>query len=314
MDAYQIVLIVLASVAVLILGIAFGCFLKTFYARRTLRDRSEEFSLPPGKIYEPYHDVMLKWSREAKKMSFERFSITSFDGLKLCSRYYELSPTSPIEIMFHGYRGNAERDLCGGIQRAFAVGHSVLLIDQRSCGWSEGHVITFGVKEHQDCIRWVNFACEAFPGRKLILTGISMGASTVLMASGKTLPDAVVGVIADCGFSSARAIICKTIKDMHLPPKLVYPIIRLGGIIFGRFDTEATPAVEAVKNTTVPVIFLHGDNDAFVPYSMSVECYNACNTPKTLVTIKGAGHGMAYLVSQNDYIEKLKEFETHYAK
>jgi pimeloyl-ACP methyl ester carboxylesterase len=251
---------------------------------------------------------MLKWSREAKKMSFERFSITSFDGLKLCSRYYELSPTSPIEIMFHGYRGNAERDLCGGIQRAFAVGHSVLLIDQRSCGWSEGHVITFGVKEHQDCIRWVNFACEAFPGRKLILTGISMGASTVLMASGKTLPDAVVGVIADCGFSSARAIICKTIKDMHLPPKLVYPIIRLGGIIFGRFDTEATPAVEAVKNTTVPVIFLHGDNDAFVPCYMSEQNYAACGSEKRLVIVDGAGHGLAYPADPERYIAELKSF------
>ena len=142
-----------------------------------------------------------------------------------------------MEIMFHGYRGNAERDLSGGIQRCFALGRSVLLVDQRtSCG-SEGNVISFGINEHRDCLSWVDFAVKHFgPDIKIILTGISMGASTVLMAAGKELPKNVVGVLADCGFSSAREIIKKCARDLKIPADLIYPFIKLGAKIFGHFN------------------------------------------------------------------------------
>ena len=99
---------------------------------------------------------------------------------------------------------------------------------------------------------------------------------------------------------------------MRLPPKIFYPFVKLGALLYGKFHLEEITPLQAVRQSKVPILFAHGDNDAFVPYSMSVECYNACNTPKALVTIKGAGHGMAYLVAQNDYIEKLKEFEVNY--
>ena len=127
--------------------------------------------------------------------------------------------------MIHGYRGNAEQDMNGGVMRAFRLGRNALLIDQRGSGASEGNAITFGVKESQDCLAWVEFLRQKFgPDVKTILTGISMGAATVMIAAGKELPDNVIGVLADCGYTSAREIMYEVIKQMGLPPKIYQAI------------------------------------------------------------------------------------------
>ena len=211
--------------------------------------------------------------------------------------------------MFHGYRGSAERDLSGGIQRCFALGRNVLLVDQRtSCG-SEGNVISFGINEHRDCLSWVNFAVKEFGSDvKLVLTGISMGASTVLMAAGKPLPKNVVGVLADCGFSSAKKIIQKCAKDIHCPFHLIYPFIKLGAKLFGHFDLEEYTPLEAMETCQVPVIFFHGEDDDFVPCEMSRANFEACAGRKRLVTVPGAGHGLSYPVDPERYLSELRAF------
>jgi len=211
--------------------------------------------------------------------------------------------------MCHGYRGSAERDLSGGIQRCFALGRNVLLVDQRtSCG-SEGKIISFGINEHRDCLAWIDFAVKTFgPDVKLVLTGISMGASTVLMAAGKPLPENVVGILAGCGFSSPKKIIQKCAKDQYYPPKLIYPFIKLAAKIFGHFDLEEFSPLEALKTCKLPVIFFHGEADDYVPCDMSREMYEVCTSPKKLVTIQGAGHGLVYLVDNQKYFESVVEF------
>lgn len=192
----------LLVLAILVLLISYICFRIVFYVPRKGDIPSDEISVPDGEIYEPYHELMIKWTKETRDYDHQDFTIRSHDGLTLHAKYFEYAPGAVCEIMFHGYRGSAERDLSGGIQRCFALGRNVLLIDQRtSCG-SEGNVISFGINEHRDCLAWIDFAIERFgPDIKLILTGISMGASTVLMAAGKPLPQNVVGVLADCGIS-----------------------------------------------------------------------------------------------------------------
>ena len=242
-------------------------------------------------------------------MPSEEFSIISHDGLKLYARFYEYAPGAPIELMFHGYRGSAERDLSGGVRRAFALGHSVLLVDQRCSGKSGGKVITFGIHESRDCLSWLEKMGERFgPDARIILTGISMGASTVLNAAGQKLPDTVVGVLADCGFTSPKDIIQVVIKGMGLPPKLSYPFVKLGARLFGGFDLEELSSCEEVKKAAVPVIFFHGEDDDFVPCYMSKQNYDACPSRKALVTIPGAGHGLAFPVDQEGYISALREF------
>ena len=129
------------------------------------------------------------------------------------------------------------------------------------------------------------------------------------LAAGEALPDNVVCALADCGYSSAKEIISKVMKEMHLPPWLVYPLVRLGGRLFGGFDPDETSPMEAVKKSRIPIIFIHGDNDAFVPYEMSVRLHEACVSPKALQLIKGAGHGLAYPVDKQTYIDALVRFE-----
>ena len=280
-----------------------------FYVPRTQDQSIDEVILPEGEIYEPYHSVMTEWILEARSFPHEDFYIKSHDGLTLHAKYFEYAPNAVTEIMFHGYKGSAERDLSGGIQRCFALGRNVLLVDQRtSCG-SEGKVISFGINEHRDCLAWIDFAVNQF-GKdvKLVLTGISMGASTVLMAAGNPLPENVVGVLADCGFSSPKQIIQKCTKDMHLPAKLIYPFIKLGAKIYGHFDLEEYSPLEAMKTCKVPVIFFHGEDDDFVPCYMSQEMYEACTSPKKLVTIPDAGHGLVYLVDNEKYFQSVIEF------
>ncbi len=300
----------LAFLCAVILIISYICFYMAFYVRRKKgEENSDVLDLPKGKAYDIYHDEMARLARETRSTPYEEFSITSFDGLKLYGRYYEYTPDAPIELMFHGYRGSAERDLCGGMQRCRALGHSALIVSQRCSGKSEGNVITFGVNEHRDCLAWVDFMINHFgPDVKIILAGISMGASTVLMAAGKDLPQNVIGVLADCGFSSAKEIISVVIKKMGLPSKIAYPFVKLGAKLYGHFDLEETPACEALKNATVPVIFFHGEADSFVPCYMSKTNFDACASKKCLVTMKDAAHGLCYLVERDRYIESMKEF------
>ena len=305
----MIILWILLALLALILLVAYLCFRMAFYVPNHKPVGSDEYPIPEGEIYEPFREKMVGWMKQTRQLPHEDFYIESFDGLKLHGRYYEYAPGAPIELMFHGDRGNAERDLCGGVQRCFALGRSALVVDQRASGRSEGKVITFGAKEHKDCQKWAEFMVEHFgPDAKIILTGISMGATTVLMAAGSPLPPQVKGVLADCGFTTAKAIMQKVIRQLNMPPKLLYPFVRLGAILFAGFDPNNCSALEAVKHSTLPTIFFHGDEDDFVPCSMSRENYDACTGRKQLVLIPGAGHGLAYPVDKFGYLDALDGF------
>ncbi|MBR5020480.1 MAG: alpha/beta hydrolase [Oscillospiraceae bacterium] len=283
-------------------------FLLVFYAPR----RPEpEFPVPHGPAYEPYHAVMIEGMKRMRARPFETFTTRSHDGMTLSGRYFEFASGAPIEIMFHGYRGTADRDLCVGVDRAFALGHSCLIVDQRTTGGSGGRIITFGIREYRDCLRWVDFAVEHFgPEIRIILTGISMGASTVLMAAGEDLPTNVVGVLADCGYTSAKAIIRKVSRQLHLPAWFMYPAIRLSARLFAGLDLEENSPIEAMGRARVPVIFAHGGEDTLVPCSMSRENYEACAAPKSIFIAPDAGHGMCYLATGDDYIRALRDFWT----
>ncbi len=299
----------LASLAAVVLAGAYVCYRMAFFADRRKDPPEEEIRIPKGKIYEPYRESMERWIREVREMDWQEFTVQSFDGLTLHAKFYEFAPGAPMEIMFHGYRGTAERDLSGGVQRCFRLGRSAFIVDQRCSGKSQGHTITFGIREHRDCLTWMNFVIDHFgPDVKILLTGISMGASTVLMAAGRQLPPQVIGVLADCGFSSAREIIKKVIRQLHLPADLLYPVVRLGAFLYGGFDPEETSAVEAVKDCRVPVLLFHGEDDDFVPCDMSWKIFEACKAPKALVTVPGAGHGLSYLLDQEDYIRQARDF------
>ena len=209
---------ILALLITLSLTASYVCFKRLFYASRT-KNFAEEYPVPDVDFLGEYAPDVEKWIEKASRLSYRDAEMISFDGLVLRGKYYECDPNAPIEILFHGYRGDSVRDLSGGIFRCFSVGHNVLLVDQRASGRSEGNIITFGVNESRDCRDWIDFVIKNInPDAKIIISGVSMGASTVLITAGMELPENVVGVLADCGFTSARAVIKKVMRDMKLPP------------------------------------------------------------------------------------------------
>lgn len=309
MELFWIFFAAVAVLALLVIGIAYICYRIAFYAPPRNPRTIGELEVPEGEIYKPFWDKMRKWSQETRVLPKEDLTITSFDGLTLHGTYYEYAPDAPVELMFHGYRGSAQRDLAGGVQRCFKLGHSALLVDQRCSNRSEGSTITFGVYEHRDCLDWLECMVKKFgPDRKIILTGISMGAATVLMAAGKKLPSNVIGVLADCGYTSPKAIICDVMKKMGYPAGLAYPFVKLGARLFGKFDPDSYSPLEAVTHCTVPVIFFHGETDDYVPCDMSRANFDACTAKKKLVTIPNAGHGLSYPVDPVGYLDALREF------
>lgn len=267
---------------------------------------------------------------ELSALPCEDVYITSFDGLKLHGRYYRAAGAESasgsgqagqsghadesagrvLEIMFHGYNGNALRDFCGGHKIARREGHDILLVDQRAHGQSEGKTISFGINERCDLLSWLQYVDARFgeDEYRIILSGVSMGAATVLMAAELALPAAVKGIIADCGYTSPRAIIKKVMKDAGFCPALLYPFVRLAARLAGGFDLDEASAVESVRHCRVPVLIIHGEADGFVPCSMAREIYAACACDKELLLVPGADHVMSYIVDTKRYEETVRRF------
>lgn len=250
---------------------------------------------------------------EFEAAPFEQVCISSHDGLKLYGRYYHTADGAPLEIHCHGYKGNAIRDFCGGWKIAVEAGHNVLLIDQRCHGKSEGHTITFGILERKDVLRWIQYANERFGKVPILLCGVSMGAATVLMASGMELPENVKAVVADCPYDAPSNIIKKVLgQDMGMPVGVVYPLIRFGGMLYGKFNLEGDSPVEAVRRTKLPILLIHGDDDRFVPYDMSRNIHGAAPEKISFHTVHGAGHALNYAAAQEEYRRVVMEFTQQY--
>ena len=309
MHPIMYVAIAFGILALLTLITSFICYIRVFYCKRRVIDESGEVDIPHKPLYDAHREQIIEWVKMTRGMQYEEMTIRSHDGLTLYGRYYECKSGAPVEILFHGYRGNAERDMSGGVDRCFRMGRNALIVDQRASGHSGGSTTTFGINEAKDCLRWVDHAIERF-GKdvRLILTGVSMGAATVMIASGEKLPDNVLYTLADCGYTSAKEIIKRVIREMGLPATLLYPFVKLGALIFGHFNIDETSPIEAVKHATVPIVFIHGDKDDFVPPDMSERLYEVCPTRKMLSLIPGAGHAVAFPHNMELYLDTLNEF------
>jgi alpha/beta superfamily hydrolase len=288
----------------------FYCFKRVFYYQKSKPLAKNQYDVQTGGAYDKHNNQLIAWAKASRELPHEDVSITSFDGLTLRGKYYECQKGAPIEIMLNGYRGNAERDMSGGIERCFKLNRNALLVNQRGCGNSEGKVHSFGINEKKDCLKWIDFCIEKF-GKdcQLILTGISMGGATVLLASRENLPKNVKYVLADCPFSSAKDVICKVIEEMKLPSKLFYPFVKLSARIIGRFNLEEDTALNAVSHATLPIILFHGDEDTIVPCEMAYKLYDSCQTKKSLYVVKGCDHGLAYPEDKEGYLNAIKDFE-----
>ena len=291
-----------------------GLFLILWYIYRTAfynppSMRSSVDDPMKGKQYEAVAEHIYHISHIMEKAACEEIRITSFDGCVLFGRYYHLRDGAPLEILFHGYRSCAFRDCSGGHLLSRKMGFNALVVDQRAHGKSGGNTITFGVKERKDCQIWVDYARTRFGSDcPILLSGISMGAATVLMAAGLDLPDNVACIIADSPYSTPSAIIEKVCADLRYPVSLCRPFLHLSARIFGRFRLNACSAKEAVRHAKMPVLLIHGEDDLLVPCEMSFEIARRCGSPATVATFPGAGHGLSYLIDPIRYERVVYEF------
>ena len=264
-----------AAAGTAVLGAAYGIYRVAFYQKPTTAVPSPA-DMPTREVY---RKAMCPDADALARDTFTPVHITAQDGTPLAARYYHHNDGAPLAIIFHGYRGYAVRDGLGGYTLCTKLGYNVLLPDQRAHGYSGGHTITMGVKERYDARDWAVWARSHFgPEVPIFLMGVSMGAATVLLAAGLNLPDNVCGIVADCGYTSPREITRKCLPEYlpGFPLGPTYAIGRLGAILFGHFDPEDADCTDAAAHSKVPIFFVHGDADGFVPYEMGRRNYEVC--------------------------------------
>lgn len=293
-------LVFLAAAVIMVLLFAMYSYLVCFHVPK--KRHEDIYAAPEGPQYQTLGQKMVEIALIMEAAQCKTVSITGHNGTKVYGRLYEYFPGAPLILAFHGYRSMALRDCAGAFALAQKLGFNILAVDQRCHGKSDGRVITFGIRERYDCVKWIQYASKCFGSdTPIILSGISMGAATVLMASELELPENVLCIMADCPYASPAGIIRKVAKDRGYPDKLSYPVIRLGAWLFGGLNITESSAAEAVKNAQVPILLIHGEDDRFVPCDMSHEIYRNCRSEAQLHTFPDAGHGLCYILDPRRY-------------
>ncbi len=245
-----------------------------------------------------------------KSTPYEEVRITSHDKRCLYGKYYHKNENGVTVIAFHGYRSAGVRDMARVFIEFERLGYNVLIVDQRSHGESSGRAISFGAREKYDVKDWADYVSARFESPRIFLYGISMGAATVIMASELSGLKNVFGIIADCPYSTPSAAIKHVMKNRGFPT-FFFPFVRLGGILFGSFDIERHSAVSSAKVSEIPILLFHGDDDTFVPPTMSEEIYSAAkaeNKNVSLVKIPEATHTLSIMFDRDLYARELENF------
>ncbi|OBS62806.1 alpha/beta hydrolase [Enterococcus mundtii] len=240
---------------------------------------------------------------------------TSADGLKLSAIYLPATDSHKTAIVAHGYMGNAET-MANYAKMFHDLGYNVLVPDARGHGKSEGDYIGFGWHERKDYVKWIDQVLKTNgQSEEIVLYGISMGAATVMMTSGESLPTNVKAIIEDCGYSSVNEELAYQLNELFsLPP---FPLIQVTSLMTkiraGYFFGEAD-AIKQLEKNQLPMLFIHGDADNFVPYEMLDKVYQATNGPKEKYIVPGAEHAKAYSIDPENYQKTVSSFLEKYVK
>lgn len=267
----------------------------------------EEAAATSGQVL----DVDISWLLNDSNYTDEY--ITSQDGLKLHSYHVKnQSSSNKWVITVHGYTSEGI-NMSSYAKKYYDNGYNVLIPDLRSHGLSEGDYIGMGWDDRLDIISWINYILNEDPNADIVLHGISMGAATVLMTSGEKIPSNVKVIIADCGYTSVWDEFAYQLDDLFSLPE--FPILNVSSIVSkiraGYFLGEAS-SIEQVKKSKTPILYIHGDQDDFVPYYMMEELYNATSSEKEMLTIKGSEHAKASEVDPETYWTTVNNFINKY--
>lgn len=306
MKSTAAILLILAAVFLLAL-VAVCVYFFCFAHRRTDHMTAQLLS---SDVRVAYRDMVSSGLDYINNHEHETVTVTSFDGLALHGLYVPAPNARACILCFHGYRSEGLQDFAPMPEFYNSLGLNVLIVDQRACGKSEGKYTTFGILERWDVVAWANYMDERLGGMPLLLDGISMGASSVMLAADLRLPASVMGIIADCGFTSPWEIIAHCGKQwFHIPAfPLVHILSGAAHLIFGG-GYRSCSTLTSLANSTIPLLLLHGADDDFVPTYMSEESFKASAARiKRKLIVPGAGHGLSYLIDQKRCQQELSDF------
>ena len=258
-----------------------------------------------------------KAAKNGTDAPYEKIFLTSYDGLKLFGRLFvpeaaKKNPDAPTIILcIHGYHSDGLGDFAPFIPFYTDHGNILCLVDDRAHGQSSGHFIGFGYHDRFDCLTWVNYLVRRFGGNcRIFLHGISMGGATVLSCcDARRLPPQVKGIISDCAYSSGWEQIAHVLQArIHLPAFLLLPVFNKICQAVGGYDLKRISPIRHVRHSRVPILFIHGDSDHFVPTTMVYKLYHACHCKKQLLIVQGAGHALSYQKEPKTYEKAVLAF------
>ena len=265
--------------------------------------------------YGKYYENIVIGDKFLKENPSEELEITSTDGLMLRGVWVPAENPKGTILLAHGYRSSKMVDFSLAFGMYHTLGLNILIPDQRAHGKSEGKYITFGVKESRDMEQWVAYHNKTFGEIPLILSGLSMGASTMLYLADAELPKNVKCIIADCGFTSPKEIIKSVFHQVvHLPAAPSLWVADLFARLFAGFSLSEKDSRQTLKNSKLPVLLVHGADDGFVPSEMTRQAYAACKEPKELLLVEGADHGVSFLVAKDRYVQTVVAFLQKYVE
>lgn len=300
------ILIVCIIFLIIILMALYWAF-KTAFMRSDIRLVSFE----TGPLSE-YKDIFDKSLTYINNIESKRVYIKSFDGTKLAASYYNNNSETTI-LLFHGYRSDGKFDFACAVKFYIELGLNVLVVDQRANGESGGRLITFGIKERRDAVCWTEFINQQYAPKNIFLSGVSMGATTVMMAANLELSNNVRGIIADCGFTSAPEIINKVAREsFKINAEPILPLLNLMCKLFGKFSLYETTTVKALSTSDIPIFFIHGKCDGFVPCQMTQISYDAARAEKYICLVEKADHGISFLVDTENIKKQISNFIKKY--
>ena len=307
-DVLNIILIVCASGIVFVLPstIYTAMFLGIFHRQRPLFLDTDDLK---GTIYHPYQDELREKVAEAKQIEYNLVTIRSDDNLKLVGRYYDKGSDTTV-LLVHGYQSTSFNNFWSHLKFYLSLGYNVLMIDQRAHGMSGGRFTTTGCKEKYDLINWISWLDSSTGCSNIFLYGISMGATTVGLASDKITNPKVKGLIMEAGFTSFYDELCYNLGRVFMKKAaLNYVVLCAKRLLHANIKESTT---ETLSKTKLPVLFMHGSADRDVPLAHTESSFLSCGSEKSLVIVDGAPHTLCHFIGKEYTEDKTKEFITKY--
>ena len=259
--------------------------------------------------YKKYYELITRSHNWLCDHSPSDHYITSHDGLKLHALWVPAADPKGTVLVAHGYRSTYLVDFGGAMDFYHKRGMNLLIPDQRSHGKSEGKYITFGVKESEDMLSWLQYHNENFGNYPVLLSGMSMGASTMMFLADRDLPRNVRGMIVDCGFSSAKEILDSVFRSVvHLPGWICLWATDIFARLFAGFSLDEKNSKRCLQKNRLPILMVHGKADDFVPCKMTEDAFAVCTGDKEQLLVENAGHGLSFLVDKERYSALVKAF------